>query len=80
MASLVYNLRLAPVASLLAFHSDPKPDSNLSEVPMESETQVEPAKEVVKFTGSKPDEYVPDLDVDVDVLELEKELNEYVKK
>ena len=56
--------------------SDTKSDSNSSVIPMESETQVEPAKEVILFTGGKPDEYEPD----VGVLELEKELKEYEKK
>ena len=56
--------------------SDPKSDSNSSVTPMESETQVEPAKEVILFTGGKPDEYEPD----VGVSELEKELREYEKK
>ena len=60
--------------------SDPNPDSNSSEVPMENESQGEPAKEVVKFTGSKLDEYVPDLDVEISELELAKELKEYEKK
>ena len=59
--------------------SDPKSDSNSSETPMESETPVEPAKEgaggKILFTGDKPDEYEPD----VDVSELEKELREYEK-
>ena len=60
--------------------SDPNPDSNSSEVPMESESQGEPAKELVKFTGSKLSEYVPDSDVEISELELAKELKEYEKK
>ena len=33
--------------------SDPNPDSNSSESPMDAESKGEPDKNVVKFTGSK---------------------------
>ena len=60
--------------------SDPNPDSNSSEVPMDAESQGEPDKELVKFTGSKLSEYVPDSDLETSELELAKELKEYEKK
>ena len=60
--------------------SDPNPDSNSSESPMDAESQGEPDKELVKFTGSKLSEYVPDSDLEISELELAKELKEYEKR
>ena len=60
--------------------SDPNPDSNSSESPMDAESQGEPDKDLVKFTGSKLSEYVPDSDLEISELELAKELKEYEKK
>ena len=47
---------------------------------MDAESQGEPDKELVKFTGSKLSEYVPDSDLEISELELAKELKEYEKK
>ena len=47
---------------------------------MDAESQGEPDKDLVKFTGSKLSEYVPDSELEISGLDVANEIEEFEKK